>query len=166
MIKNFFNSKGHQNPISGSKVTAFLLKGWILLNGGVSSGRVWICSLRSRLVFKLRHVPFYPIKNLINFLYIQNVNLLFVDEGYLILTTYDVWSKFTVHHVPLLKNIKKINIYKNIYFLVLLILYLMATDREAWTFLLLLLDKKYFNLVHKINDINIVTYFFFCRCYY
>ena len=37
----------------------------------------------------------------------------------------------------------------------------MATDREAWTFLLLLLDKKYFNLVNKINDISIVTYFFF-----
>ena len=45
----------------------------------------------------------------------QNVKLLFVDEGYLILTTYDVWLKFTVHHVPLLKSIKKINIYKNIY---------------------------------------------------
>ena len=28
MIKNFLNSKGHQNPISGSKVTVILLKGW------------------------------------------------------------------------------------------------------------------------------------------
>ena len=36
MIKNFINPKGHQNPISGSKVTAILLKGWILPIGGVS----------------------------------------------------------------------------------------------------------------------------------
>ena len=29
MIKNFRNAKGHQNRISGSKITAILLKGWI-----------------------------------------------------------------------------------------------------------------------------------------
>ena len=40
MIKNFLNPKGHQNPISGSKVTAILLKGWILPIGGASAGRV------------------------------------------------------------------------------------------------------------------------------
>ena len=28
MIKNFLNPEGHQNPFSGSKVTAILLKGW------------------------------------------------------------------------------------------------------------------------------------------
>ena len=38
VIKNFLNSEGHQNPISGSKVTAILLKGWILPIGGASSG--------------------------------------------------------------------------------------------------------------------------------
>ena len=38
MIKNFLNPKGHQNPISGSKVAAILLKGWILPIGGASSG--------------------------------------------------------------------------------------------------------------------------------
>ena len=30
VIKNFLNPEGHQNPTSGSKVTAILLKGWIL----------------------------------------------------------------------------------------------------------------------------------------
>ena len=38
VIKNFLNPEGHQNPISGSKITAMLLKGWILPIGGVSSG--------------------------------------------------------------------------------------------------------------------------------
>ena len=50
MIKTFLNPEGHQNPISGSKVTAILVKGWILPIGGASSGRVCACSLRSRLV--------------------------------------------------------------------------------------------------------------------
>ena len=36
--------------LSGSKVTAILLKGWILPIGGIASGRVCACSLRSRLV--------------------------------------------------------------------------------------------------------------------
>ena len=30
VIKNFLNPEGHKNPISGSKVPAILLKGWIL----------------------------------------------------------------------------------------------------------------------------------------
>ena len=52
VIKNFLNPEGHQSPISGSKVTAFiLLKGWIWPICGVASGRVCVCSLRSRLVF-------------------------------------------------------------------------------------------------------------------
>ena len=38
VIKNFLNPKGHQNPISGSKVTAILMKGRILLIGGASVG--------------------------------------------------------------------------------------------------------------------------------
>jgi hypothetical protein len=38
VIKNFLNPKGHQNPINGSKVTAILLKGWILAIGGASAG--------------------------------------------------------------------------------------------------------------------------------
>ena len=53
MITNFLNPEGHQNPISGSKFTAILLKGWILPFGGASSGRVCACSLRSRLDFYL-----------------------------------------------------------------------------------------------------------------
>ena len=51
VIKNFLNPKRHQNPVSGSKVTAILLKGWILPIGGLASRRVCACSLRSRLVF-------------------------------------------------------------------------------------------------------------------
>ena len=34
MLKNFLNPKGHQNPTNGSKVTAILLKGWLLPIGG------------------------------------------------------------------------------------------------------------------------------------
>ena len=52
VIKNFLNPEGHQNPISGSKVTAISLKGWILPIGRVALGRVWACSLHSRLVLQ------------------------------------------------------------------------------------------------------------------
>ena len=52
MIKNFLNPAGHQNPFSGSKVMAILLKGWIWPIGGASVGEGLPCSLRSRLVFK------------------------------------------------------------------------------------------------------------------
>ena len=38
MIKSFLNPEGHQNPISGSKVTAILLKGWIWPIGEASAG--------------------------------------------------------------------------------------------------------------------------------
>ena len=38
MIKTLLNPKGHQNPISDLKVTAILLKGWILPIGGASAG--------------------------------------------------------------------------------------------------------------------------------
>ena len=44
------NLKRHQNRIVGSKVTAILLNGWVFPIGGVTSGRVCACSLRSRLV--------------------------------------------------------------------------------------------------------------------
>ena len=37
VIKTFLNPEGHQNRISGSKVKAILLKGWILPIGGASS---------------------------------------------------------------------------------------------------------------------------------
>ena len=39
VIKIFLNTKGHQNPICGSKVTAILLKGSILPTGGASAGQ-------------------------------------------------------------------------------------------------------------------------------
>ena len=38
VIKNFRNPEGHQNSISGSKVTAILLKGLILPIGEASAG--------------------------------------------------------------------------------------------------------------------------------
>ena len=37
VIKSFLNPEGHQHPINGSKVTAILLKGWILPVGGASA---------------------------------------------------------------------------------------------------------------------------------
>ena len=39
-LKEILNPKGHQNRITGSKVTAIWLNGWILPIGGASSGRV------------------------------------------------------------------------------------------------------------------------------
>ena len=52
VIKTFQNPKGHQNPINVLKVTAILLKGWILPVGGASA----VEGLRStglpRLVFQ------------------------------------------------------------------------------------------------------------------
>ena len=50
IVKDILNPEGHPNCISGSKVTAILLNGWILPVGEASSGRVCSCSLRSRLV--------------------------------------------------------------------------------------------------------------------
>ena len=46
MIKNFLN------PIRGSKVTAILLKGWILSFGGASAGEGLPCSLRKQACFE------------------------------------------------------------------------------------------------------------------
>ena len=51
MIKNFLNPEGHHNPLSGSKVMAILLKGWIWPIVGASAGEDRPCSLRRRLVF-------------------------------------------------------------------------------------------------------------------
>ena len=50
IIKGILNPKEHPNRITGSKVMAILLNGWIFPIGGGSSGRVCACSLRSRLV--------------------------------------------------------------------------------------------------------------------
>ena len=45
VIKNFLNPEEHQNPFSGSKVTAILLKGRILSIVGASAGEGLPCSL-------------------------------------------------------------------------------------------------------------------------
>ena len=47
VIKNCLNPEGHHSPISDSKVTAILLKGWIWPIGEVALGRVCACSLHS-----------------------------------------------------------------------------------------------------------------------
>ena len=57
IFSEILNLEGHQNCRIGSKVTAILLNGWILPTGGVSSGRVCSCSLRSWLV----HLPHNPL---------------------------------------------------------------------------------------------------------
>ena len=59
-LANFLNPKGHPKPISGSKVTAILLKEWIWSIGGVASARVCACSLYSILVLP------QPPKKLLN----------------------------------------------------------------------------------------------------
>ena len=59
VIQNSLNLKGHQNPISCSKVTAILLKGLIWPICGASSGRVCACSLRSRLVIYCLGILFF-----------------------------------------------------------------------------------------------------------
>ena len=53
VIKNFLNIKDHQNRITGSKVTAILVRGKMLPIGGVASGRVCARNLHSRLVLVL-----------------------------------------------------------------------------------------------------------------
>ena len=50
-FREILNLERNPSRISGSKVTAILLNGWILPVGGVASGRVCACSLRSKLVY-------------------------------------------------------------------------------------------------------------------
>ena len=53
IFQEILNPEENPNRITGSKVAAILLNGWILLISGASSGRVCACSLCSRLVFIL-----------------------------------------------------------------------------------------------------------------
>ena len=69
VIKNFLNPEGHQNPISGSKVTNILLKGWILPIGGTSAGEGLPCSLRSKLVFNIVYNIQFTIYSLLYTVY-------------------------------------------------------------------------------------------------
>ena len=55
IFKEILNLEDYLNRITGSRVTAILLNGWVLPVGGVASGRVCACSLRSRFV----SIPFY-----------------------------------------------------------------------------------------------------------
>ena len=43
IFKEILNPEGHPNGITGSKVTAILLNGWTLPNGGVLAVRVCVC---------------------------------------------------------------------------------------------------------------------------
>ena len=52
------NLKGHLNRVIGSKITVILVNGGILPSGGVTSGWVCACSLRSRpvsILNKIKH---------------------------------------------------------------------------------------------------------------
>ena len=50
-LLEILNKKGLKNQIIGSKIVAIFLGNlWVLSIGGVASGRVCVCSLRSRLV--------------------------------------------------------------------------------------------------------------------
>ena len=57
VIKNFLNPEGHQNLINGSKVTAILLKRWILHIGGASA----VEGLRSTRLPRLVCIVLYSI---------------------------------------------------------------------------------------------------------
>ena len=60
--------EGHQNPISGSKVTTILLKGWIFPIGGLALGRVCACSLRNRLVCLINCFKVLKRKTMLRFI--------------------------------------------------------------------------------------------------
>ena len=58
-IKKFLNSEGHQNPISGSKVTAILLKGWVLLRSvpaACAAGLFHIGLVKKKFKALFRHI--------------------------------------------------------------------------------------------------------------
>ena len=57
VIKTFLNPEGHQSRISGSKVTAILLKGCILPIGGAS----WVEGLRSTGLSRLVQNTILPV---------------------------------------------------------------------------------------------------------
>ena len=52
LIKNCLNPEGNQNHITGSKVTAIILKGQILPIGGVALGRICVCSRQQAYLLK------------------------------------------------------------------------------------------------------------------
>ena len=68
MIKKFLNPEWHQNHISGSKVTAILLKVEILPIGGASAGK----GLRSMGLLRLVYITSVNLSK--NF--IQEINFL------------------------------------------------------------------------------------------
>ena len=59
VIRSFLNPEGHQNPRNGSKVTAILLKGWILPVGGASAVEGLQSTGLPRLVFFF--LQFFPL---------------------------------------------------------------------------------------------------------
>ena len=64
MFSEILNLDRHPNRCIGSKVTAILLNGWILLNGGVASGRVCSAAWAAGLFVYL------PIENCIKYIYV------------------------------------------------------------------------------------------------
>ena len=50
-ISEILNLEGHLNCCIGSKVSAILMNGWILITGGVASGRVYNADCAAGLLF-------------------------------------------------------------------------------------------------------------------
>ena len=63
-VQGILNIKAYQNCIIGWKVTAVLLKGWILPVGGVAFGRVFACSRIFKTLYYSRIVTTHPCTNL------------------------------------------------------------------------------------------------------
>ena len=65
---NFLNPEGHQNPISDSKVTAILLKGWSFSGGGSAlqpaQQACFNLSENELLVFAIKRVFFSFLMNI------------------------------------------------------------------------------------------------------
>ena len=55
ICKEILNCEVYLNCLIGSKVTAILVNKGVLPSGGASLGRVYVCSLRSRLVIRALH---------------------------------------------------------------------------------------------------------------
>ena len=106
MINSFLNPKGHQHPVSGSKVTAILLKGWIWPIGEASAGEglrlqpaqtkfeILICQNVSFEIFRIKVID---VGNILSFEF--SSNLYFSDFSqfhfFLVLSQFELLSFVT-----------------------------------------------------------------------
>ena len=73
MIKSFLYPEGRQNPISGSKVTTILLKGWIWPIGEASAGEDLRLQPAQQTCFRMVAILLYARK----YFFSLNVIMLF-----------------------------------------------------------------------------------------